>query len=144
MARREGGMTMATPDEIKKGLECCSGRDNACDGCPYAKGECGLFSKVATDALVLIQQLEATNAELLTKVEQLEAKCHQLERERDAAVKALVLVDGKVEQVQGALDNDIFYRVDYSTYLSLRNMVDDILSWHYEDDQRGAKGDGHE
>lgn len=82
---------MRSPDEIKKGLECCSGRDNACDGCPYANGECSLFSKVATDALVLIQQLEAANAELLTKIKQLEAKCHQLERERDAAVADLAI-----------------------------------------------------
>lgn len=59
--------------------------------------------------------------------------------ERDAAVKALVLVDEKVEQAQEALDNGIFHCVDYSTYLSLRNMVDAILSWHYEDDQRGVK-----
>ena len=31
--------------------------------------------------------LECCITELLTKVEQLETKCHQLERERDAAVK---------------------------------------------------------
>lgn len=34
-----------------------------------------------------MKTLEEQNAELLTKVKQLEAKWHQLERERDAAVK---------------------------------------------------------
>lgn len=40
------------------------------------------------DALAYIQQLEAANAELLTKVEQLTAKCHQLEQKRDALRQA--------------------------------------------------------
>ena len=67
--------------------------------------------KMHADALAYIQQLEAANAELLTKVEQLEVenklfmetigllhvtenqletKCHQLEQERDAAVNELI------------------------------------------------------
>ncbi len=45
--------------------------------------------KMHADALAYIQQLESANTELLTKVEQLETKCHQLERERDAAVADL-------------------------------------------------------
>ena len=96
---------MKTPDEIKKGLK---------DGVPYHihKGEAylGCIALLETQrkmsaALAYIQQLEAANAELLTKVEhlevenklfmetigllhvtenQLETKCHQLEQERDA------------------------------------------------------------
>ena len=52
---------MKTPDEIKKGLECCFNEYNldfACGECPYdeAGSECGdLFD----DAIALIQQLEA-------------------------------------------------------------------------------------
>lgn len=52
---------MKTPEEIKKGLECCfneDGIDFACGECPYdeAGSECGnLFG----DALAYIQQLEA-------------------------------------------------------------------------------------
>lgn len=110
---------MKTPDEIKKGLECCLA--GPCPGaeCPYYEKElfrCGYFK--SKDALAYIQQLE---------------------RERDAAVKALVLVDEKVEQVQMALDTDIVHYVDFDTYLKLRNMVDDIMSWQYEDEQRGVK-----
>ena len=41
------------------------------------------------DTLAYIQQLEAANTELLTKVKQLEGKCHQLERERDVAVECI-------------------------------------------------------
>lgn len=61
---------MKTPDEIKKGLECCLGDTHAyhCDECPYADDEsevddgCGDNGiRLLEDALTLIQQLEAQN-----------------------------------------------------------------------------------
>ena len=60
---------MKTPDEIKKGLECCEQIGANCDGCPYY-GECMLpfGDSPESDALAYI---------------------HRLERERDAAVKRL-------------------------------------------------------
>ena len=58
-----------TPEEIKKGMECCFGNDERriCEECPYAVYEAGVFGDyvcsdfdaVGTDALSLIQQLEA-------------------------------------------------------------------------------------
>ena len=61
---------MKTPDEIKKGLWCCSSEDESadCGSCPYNRGiDCsGRISELCADALALFQQLE---------------------RERDAAVK---------------------------------------------------------
>ena len=78
---------MKNPDEIKKGLEHCSTK-KPCTSCPMWE-ECKKASSLKPlwdNALAYIQQLEAANAELLTKVEQLTAKCHQLEQERDAAV----------------------------------------------------------
>ena len=67
-----------TPDEIKKGLSVCMGYTEGCAICPYYHDkECQ--RDIKTDALSYIQQLEAQNAELLEKVEQLQA-------ERDAAV----------------------------------------------------------
>lgn len=93
-------MPEKTPDEIKKGLEMyLSHSEEECaymcrdSECPYKEplspngGSCG--DLIRSDALAYIQQLEAANAELLTKVEHLEAKCHQLERERDAAVETI-------------------------------------------------------
>lgn len=50
---------MKSPDEIKKGLECCS--EDGCKKCPYWE-DCKMadgFSELAGDALALIQQLEA-------------------------------------------------------------------------------------
>lgn len=73
-----------TPDEIKKGLECCMDHDGTCEDCPYVDRECRAFEQLAGDALALIQQLQAQNAELLKKVEQLQA-------ERDAAVSDLLI-----------------------------------------------------
>ena len=66
---------MKTPEDIKKGLECCSdseGFDGDCIKCPY-KGEqwCGDKSKI--DALSYIQQLENQIGELTEMVAQLEA-----------------------------------------------------------------------
>lgn len=61
-------MPMKSPDEIKKGLECCLGDTHAyhCDECPYADDEsevddgCGDNGiELLEDALALIQQLEA-------------------------------------------------------------------------------------
>ena len=55
---------MKTPDEIKKGLECCFNErelDYACEECPYdeAGSECG---DLLSDALAYIKQLEERNA----------------------------------------------------------------------------------
>ena len=72
-----------TPDEIKKGLECCKLHDGDmytdCSHCPYylTSAQCDL--KMHSDALTLIQQLQAETAEKDEKIQQLEA-------ERDAAV----------------------------------------------------------
>ena len=63
-----------TPDEIKNGLECCARGD--CHSCPYVDN-CILST---ADALALIRQLQAQNAEK-------DARIRQLEAERDAAVK---------------------------------------------------------
>ena len=65
---------MKSPDEIKKGLECCSNPDGTCEGCPYVEGECRAFEQLSADALALIQQLEAQNAELSGKIGRLEGK----------------------------------------------------------------------
>lgn len=83
---------MKTPDEIKKGLECCSTK-KPCPSCPMWDEckEAASLKPLWDNALAYIQQLESANAELLTKVEQLTAKCHQLERERDAAVDYLAM-----------------------------------------------------
>ena len=51
---------MKTPDEIKKGLYCCSHLCGCIEGCPYeADGSCENADGVERDALAYIQQLEA-------------------------------------------------------------------------------------
>ena len=64
---------MKTPEEIKKGLECCS--VVACGSCPY-EYYCNLengYVKISNDALAYIQQLENHISELTEKVSQFEA-----------------------------------------------------------------------
>ena len=66
---------MKTPEEIKKGLECCSDAyefDGDCIECPY-KDEQWCVDKLKIDALAYIQQLENQIGELAEKVAQLEA-----------------------------------------------------------------------
>ena len=47
-----------TPEEIKKGLECCtSDRMDSCDECPYQGRPCNDIENLK-DALAYIQQLE--------------------------------------------------------------------------------------
>ena len=76
---------MRSPDEIKKGLELCY-EDINCSECPYVDDCFGddetPFGVVMPDALALIQQLQAQNAEK-------DARIQQLEAERDAAVSFL-------------------------------------------------------
>jgi len=66
---------MKTPDEIKKGLDC--NNIDHCNECPYDGLDCA--KHVDQDALAYIQQLEAENADLKSRLA-------QVERERDAAL----------------------------------------------------------
>lgn len=54
---------MKTPEEIKKGLECCSTTNGSdfCKKCPYEANGCGTICipAVTADAFAYIQQLEA-------------------------------------------------------------------------------------
>lgn len=74
---------MKTPDEIKKGLECC--QYGLCNPCPYDGESCGEGKNA--DALALIQQFEADNAEKDKRIGGLEKEIAAVKRERDAAVK---------------------------------------------------------
>lgn len=51
---------MKTPNEIKRGLECCRGGELGCSECPY-DGECHLpfANGPEADAIAYIKQLEA-------------------------------------------------------------------------------------
>lgn len=82
------GMTK-THDEIKKGLECrirsyrdtC---DHQCDTCDLRIPAYSIYERYE-DALALIQQLQAQNAEQAERI-------HRFEAERDAAVADLKYV----------------------------------------------------
>lgn len=71
---------MKTPEEIKKGLECCT--HGTCNICPYFGDECDSDREVI-DALDYIQQLEHQIGELTEKVAQLD----HVTRERDALLE---------------------------------------------------------
>lgn len=58
-----------TPEDVKKGLECCGKSAITCDVCPYY-GECHLpfGSDPESDAIALIQQLEEEKKQLQKKI----------------------------------------------------------------------------
>lgn len=63
-----------TPEEIKKGLECCYSPVETimrCEQCPYY-GSIVCKMRLHTDSLALIQQLQAENAEKDKSMQQLE------------------------------------------------------------------------
>ena len=79
---------MKTPDEIKKTLEHCIKTGMACHMCRYeirclkvVRGK-----PIMQDALALIQQLEAANAEKDKRIGELEKELEAIKRQRDAAV----------------------------------------------------------
>lgn len=63
-----------TPEEIKRGLECCVVK-LSCEDCPYRVGNPSCLGEMRKDLLALINQLQEDKK--------------QLERERDAAVEQL-------------------------------------------------------
>lgn len=75
-------MRMKTPDEIKKGLECCVTQYNCHIGdeqcCYHGGGECHYF--VMCDALSYIQQLEARLVDANKTSDELKAKLAEYEK----------------------------------------------------------------
>lgn len=72
---------MNTPDEIKRGLWCCT-HNSGCDACPYRDISVGCRPARNADALALIQRLEVDNSQLRNYI-------RLLQTERDAAVRDL-------------------------------------------------------
>lgn len=79
---------MKTPEEIKKGLECCSGQNGHTycgGGCPYSYDDC---DDMSADALAYIQQLETQNAALLKDLRDADRiDCEHCASYDDAATK---------------------------------------------------------
>ena len=60
-----------TPEEIKRWMETCvSGKETKCNGCPY-KPKNWCMERMNTDALALIQQLEAAQPKWISVEERL-------------------------------------------------------------------------
>lgn len=80
---------MKTPDEIKKGLECCTpgwvaNHWKSCSSkCPYITLSASCRGQLVYDSLTYIQQLENHIGELTEKVAQLD----HVTRERDALLE---------------------------------------------------------
>ena len=81
-----------TPEEIKKGLECCYSSVEPimrCEQCPYY-GSIVCKMSLHTDSLALIQQLQEEVSKYEEGYDALTKIIKRLEAERDAAVSELV------------------------------------------------------
>lgn len=83
---------MKTPEEIRKGLECCenpNGNPTICEECPYkdTKGSC--IDRLYIEARKCIRQLEAKDVEQVHRIAELEQELAAVRRERDAAIDNL-------------------------------------------------------
>ena len=112
-----------TPDEIKKGLECCHSTDVCeCEECPYSvDGEetmnCDIL--LSEDANEYIRRLEERNTwhesnekYLAWFMKDLSRQIEQLEAERDAAV-ACIPRECRYCKHDGAEDFDVESECDY-------------------------------
>ena len=82
-----------TPEEIKKGLECCDVK-HSCFECPYRSDDMNCCEQLAIDTLALIQQLIRERDEARNDLDtinyantELHSAYEAMKRERDAAVK---------------------------------------------------------
>lgn len=123
-----------TPDEIKKGLECCklSFSFHECGSrCPYSRERsCGV--KLFSDALALIQQLEAELEDMTDRYkiaddcakkkgemnEKLYAEIAAVKAERDAAVEDLADHCGSKTLCKKYDDGTCPHEFDCTLYLS--------------------------
>ena len=81
-----------TPEEIKRGLECCSVDGLSCSNCSYCVSCDADIHALERDALALIQQLEHNWDELFETAK-------QLERERDAAVAETESLKAEIDAI---------------------------------------------
>ena len=88
---------MKTPEEIKKGLECCN-TYNDCQNCPYDKADGSWACTVErnADALAYIQQLEAAQPKWISVEERLP----------EEGARVMVYFDGVVA-VSEIIDTDM-------------------------------------
>lgn len=89
---------MKSPDEIKKGLEQCvkaESSETGCRGCPYimscVKEEDP--DSIMADSLSYIQQLESDNESKQKRIDELESRLAQVEKENAALLNDLKTAD---------------------------------------------------
>jgi hypothetical protein len=115
-----------TPDEIKKGLECCIGDDEdvCCDECAYCD-EINCVRKLTDDTLTLVQRLEERNTwhegnekYLQSFMNDMSRQIEQLQAERDAAVADLADHCGSKTLCKKYDDGTCPHEFDCTLYLS--------------------------
>lgn len=129
---------MKKPEEIKKGLECCSVDDMHCGpGCPY-KDDCleeSRYKGLESDALALIQQLEKRvihlealnqqNLSVITMQERTRARLEERISQLEAQVPRWIPVEERLPERHGQQCVGLYSIGEYKGYLTPY-----IFTWH--------------
>ena len=86
---------MKTPEEIKKGLECCADEGYSCAECPYESCSDD-WNAVERDALAYIQQLEVEQADMM-RFKALRSKVFK-------AIAAQLAIDSHCKSYEGTFE----------------------------------------
>jgi hypothetical protein len=95
-----------TPDESKKGLECCM--MSTCEpSCPYDNPvDCGFAVQLLQDTFALIQQLEADNAKKDETIQMLQDGNASLMRMIDEEREKTVKLEAELDAMKDEIDRD--------------------------------------
>lgn len=97
----------------------------------------GLNSVVHRKIQQLIADTPTIDPETLPIVRQLREELERVTAERDAVIKELNGVSSLVDDLAEFVDREIHPVVDYNLYLDLRENVDAVSMFQYEDEWRG-------
>lgn len=84
-----------------------------------------------------VQAMPTIDPEALPIVRQLREELERVTAERDAAIKELDEVTSEVDDLADFVDREIHPVIDYNLYLDLRENVDAVSMFQYENKWRG-------
>lgn len=116
---------MKKPEKVKKGLECCANSSFCDEECPYF-GECNDgYSPTLTDALALIQQLEADKVRLLEESHEIRKDMLGKIQQLEAQVPRWIPVEERLPERHGQQCVGLYSIGEYKGYLTPY-----VFTWH--------------
>ena len=117
-----------TPEEIKKGLECCAKPDNPvlnkCEFCVYGAVP-GCENALKYDAIALIQQLESAQPKWIS----VEERLPETQDYEGEPIEYIVHVDGAELATFAIFDGERFIPSEFPGFIEKRMFAGPITHW---------------